>query len=51
MTDYKILVRQVSGTGEEITVEASEIRGAATVDEAVARFVQGFRNRPDPGEA
>ena len=50
MTDYKILVQQTTEEGQNVTVAASEIRGAATMDEAVERFAAGQRNRPDRGE-
>lgn len=42
MSDYKILIKEMSGDGTSLTVWASEIRDAATLEEAVARFVQGF---------
>jgi hypothetical protein len=47
VSDWKVLVQQVDDGKPPVTVWASEIRGAATVEEAVARFVQGFESRPD----
>lgn len=44
VTDYKILIKEMpeDGDGPGLTVWASEIRGAATLEDAVARFVQVF---------
>lgn len=40
MTDYKILVQQILADGQNLTVWVSEIRDAATEDEAVERFMR-----------
>jgi hypothetical protein len=45
---YKVLIQRRDGDGW-LTVHASEIRDAATSDEAVERFVNAFRDRPDKG--
>ena len=50
MTDYKILVQQIDGDGQAITVWVSEIRDAATEEQAFERFIAAYRNRPDRGE-
>jgi len=45
---YKIVVQRKDKDGW-LTIHASEIRDAATSDEAVERFVNAFRDRPDKG--
>lgn len=54
MTDYKILIKEMpeDGDGPGLTVWASEINGAASLEEAVGRFKYGFdRFTEDFGES
>jgi hypothetical protein len=50
VSDYKILVQQIDDDGQAVTVWASEIRDAATEEQAFERFIAAYRNRPDRGE-
>lgn len=51
MTDYKILIKEMPGVeGSGVTVWASEIRDAATLEDAVARFMQAFNEFAQEGQ-
>jgi hypothetical protein len=48
MCTYKILVQRQEDDGEWTTVSAHEARDADSAEDAVERFIKGWRDRPDP---